>query len=265
MPAVVRGGSPKPRRPRAEAPASPNKARSAAPKGAQPAAKLRAAKGVGLSPAFALGVAGAALGLGLVVMLATGHRAERLVTAARQGVDSEFATAGFKLRTVHIQGASGPAQADILRASGLYLDQPILGLSLAEIRQRVEAVGWVKEAKVVRLLPDTVVIAVKERPALAVWQSGGRMRVIDGEGRVTTTALRNYYVPRFVDLPVTEVLFADTFDPLGPLGAKSMSEAPYNPVAPALANAIRDAMGVRSFELPMSRDRLWRLASARRG
>ncbi|MBG6056249.1 CO/xanthine dehydrogenase Mo-binding subunit/aerobic-type carbon monoxide dehydrogenase small subunit (CoxS/CutS family) [Salinibacterium sp. CAN_S4] len=89
--------------------------------------------------------------------------------------------------------------------------------------------------------------------------------LLDGEGRVTTTALRNYYVPRFVDLPVTEVLFAETYDPLGPLGAKSMSEAPYNPVAPALANAIRDAMGVRSFELPMSRDRLWRLASTQQG
>ncbi|MDJ0335808.1 molybdopterin-dependent oxidoreductase [Salinibacterium sp. G-O1] len=85
--------------------------------------------------------------------------------------------------------------------------------------------------------------------------------LLDGEGRVTTTALRNYHIPRFADLPVTEVLFANTHDPLGPLGAKSMSEAPYNPVAPALANAIRDAMGVRSFELPMSRDRLWRLAS----
>ena len=39
-----------------------------------------------------------------------------------------------------------------------------------------------------------------------------------------------------------------------------MSEAPYNPVAPALANAVRDALGVRPHELPMSRDRLWRLA-----
>ena len=37
--------------------------------------------------------------------------------------------------------------------------------------------------------------------------------------------------------PATEVLFADTVDELGPRGAKSMSEAPYNPVAPALANA----------------------------
>jgi len=143
---------------------------------------------VGLSPAFALGVAGAALGLGLVVMLATGHRAERLVMAVRQGVDSEFATAGFKLKTLHVQGASAQADADIRRASGLYLDQPTLGLDLADIRQRVEAVGWVREAKVVRLLPDTVVIAVQERPALAVWQSGGRMRVIDGEGRVISEA-----------------------------------------------------------------------------
>jgi CO/xanthine dehydrogenase Mo-binding subunit len=84
--------------------------------------------------------------------------------------------------------------------------------------------------------------------------------LLDGEGRVLTTAFRNYHVPQFADLPVTEVLFADTHDELGPLGAKSMSEAPYNPVAPALANAIRDALGARPFELPMSRDRLWRLA-----
>jgi len=83
--------------------------------------------------------------------------------------------------------------------------------------------------------------------------------ILDGEGRVLTTAFRNYHVPQFVDIPITEVLFADTTDALGPLGAKSMSEAPYNPVAPALANAVRDALGVRPFELPMSRDRLWRL------
>jgi putative selenate reductase molybdopterin-binding subunit len=83
--------------------------------------------------------------------------------------------------------------------------------------------------------------------------------LLDGEGRVTTTAFRNYHVPQFADIPRTEVYFASTHDDMGPLGAKSMSEAPYNPVAPALANAIRDAIGVRPMELPMSRDRLWRL------
>jgi putative selenate reductase molybdopterin-binding subunit len=83
--------------------------------------------------------------------------------------------------------------------------------------------------------------------------------ILDGEGRVLTTAFRNYHVPQVADIPDTEVYFASTHDDMGPLGAKSMSEAPYNPVAPALANAIRDALGLRPQELPMSRDRLWRL------
>jgi len=83
--------------------------------------------------------------------------------------------------------------------------------------------------------------------------------ILDGAGTVTTSVLRNYHVPQLADLPVTEVYFADTADDLGPYGAKSMSESPYNPVAPALANAVRDALGIRSYELPMSRDRVWRL------
>lgn len=80
-------------------------------------------------------------------------------------------------------------------------------------------------------------------------------------GAVTTRVLRDYRVPKISDIPRTEVRFASTWDPRGPAGAKSMSEAPYNPVAPAIANAIRDALGVRPFELPMSRDRVWRLAN----
>ncbi len=82
---------------------------------------------------------------------------------------------------------------------------------------------------------------------------------LDAEGRVLNPEIRNYHVPQFADVPDTEVYFADTVDALGPLGAKSMSEAPYNPVAPALANAVRDAIGVRPMALPMSRDRIWRM------
>ena len=79
------------------------------------------------------------------------------------------------------------------------------------------------------------------------------------DGRVTTSVLRNYHIPQMADVGDTEVYFADTADELGPHGAKSMSESPYNPVAPALANAVTNALGVRPHELPMSRDRLWRL------
>lgn len=83
--------------------------------------------------------------------------------------------------------------------------------------------------------------------------------VVVVEGAVQTRAFRNYRLPQLGDVPPTRVLFADTYDTLGPRGAKSMSEAPYNPVAPAIANAVRDAVGRRPRELPMSRDRIWRL------
>lgn len=49
----------------------------------------------------------------------------------------------------------------------------------------------------------------------------------------------------------------ETEDSIGPLGAKSMSESPFNPVAPAFVNALRDATGVRFTELPLTRDRVW--------
>ena len=87
--------------------------------------------------------------------------------------------------------------------------------------------------------------------------------MVGPSGALQTPVFRVYRVPQLADVPRTEVLFADTSDDLGPFGAKSMSESPYNPVAPALANAVRRALGVRPFELPMSRDRVWRLAASR--
>ncbi|MDR7035961.1 CO/xanthine dehydrogenase Mo-binding subunit/aerobic-type carbon monoxide dehydrogenase small subunit (CoxS/CutS family) [Methylobacterium sp. BE186] len=81
---------------------------------------------------------------------------------------------------------------------------------------------------------------------------------IDAAGRVANASFRGYHVPAFGDVPPTEVLFAQTHDRIGPLGAKSMSEAPFNPVAPALANAIRDATGARLAATPFAPDRIFR-------
>ena len=82
---------------------------------------------------------------------------------------------------------------------------------------------------------------------------------IDDEGRVHNAAFRHYHIPAWADLPRTEVLFADTTDSIGPFGAKSMSESPFNPVAPALANAVADATGVRCRDLPLKPDLLFRV------
>jgi putative selenate reductase molybdopterin-binding subunit len=83
--------------------------------------------------------------------------------------------------------------------------------------------------------------------------------VIDAGGRVINPRFRDYHLPSFADVPRTEVLFADTSDELGPLGAKSMSESPYNPVAAALGNAIAAATGIRVTAVPFKPDRLFPL------
>ncbi len=120
--------------------------------------------------------------------LATGGRGEALANSVTAAVDGQFGQAGFRLQAVHVQGASKMATPDIVRAAAVQKDQPLLGMDLNALRSRVEQVGWVKEAKVVRLLPDTLVIAVEERRQLAVWQHGGRTVVIDEKGAVIPEA-----------------------------------------------------------------------------
>ena len=82
--------------------------------------------------------------------------------------------------------------------------------------------------------------------------------LIGADGSVLNAAFRSYHVPRMADVPRTEVMFADTYDRFGPFGAKSMSEAPFNPVAPALAAALLDATGQASRDPPFRRDRVFR-------
>jgi putative selenate reductase molybdopterin-binding subunit len=89
--------------------------------------------------------------------------------------------------------------------------------------------------------------------------------VIDDEGRVVNPHFRDYHLPSFADIPRTEVFFADTSDTLGPMGAKSMSESPYNPVAAAFGNALADATGIRFTMVPFKPDRLWPLLQEKFG
>ncbi|WP_431779376.1 molybdopterin-dependent oxidoreductase [Microbacterium aurantiacum] len=84
--------------------------------------------------------------------------------------------------------------------------------------------------------------------------------VLVEDGRVQNPMFRLYRVPQFADVPETEILLADTSDRVGPFGAKSMSESPYNPVAPAIGNAISRALGARVFHQPFTRQRVWRTA-----
>ncbi|MDQ0462272.1 cell division protein FtsQ [Caulobacter ginsengisoli] len=136
--------------------------------------------------------------LGLIVTLATGGRAEKLQTAMSQTLAGEGAALGLKVAAIHVQGASPAAERSIRAALGVQPGDPIMGASLSDLRARVLQVGWVKDAQVVRLLPDTLVIAVQQRDTLAVWQRNRRMVVIDGSGAVIPEADPG----RFPELPL---------------------------------------------------------------
>ena len=62
--------------------------------------------------------------------------------------------------------------------------------------------------------------------------------------------------PTIQDYPDLQIIFADVVDPVGPLGAKGLGEVPSVGVAPAIANAIYNAVGVRLNRLPFTPDRV---------
>ena len=62
--------------------------------------------------------------------------------------------------------------------------------------------------------------------------------------------------PTILDYPDIRIIFADIVDPIGPLGAKGLGEVPTVGVAPAIANAIYDAVGVRLRRTPFTPDRV---------
>lgn len=236
MPAAGRGASQTQARPRAKAPPSP--AKRPAARNPRAPAQARAQGAGGMSPKHALIAAAGVLALAFVGVLATGHRGERIVQAMQSGIDGRFGQAGFKLRAVHVQGASAMATRDILAAADVHKDQPMLGLDLEALRQRVQSVGWVKEARIVRLLPDTLVIAVVERRQMAVWQHNGRTVVIDDHGEVIPEAQAG----RFPTLPLV-------------VGAGAAEHAPM--ILPAIAQ--RPRLMDRIDALVRVDDRRWDL------
>ena len=71
-------------------------------------------------------------------------------------------------------------------------------VSVSEIRRRLLGFGWVKDARVSRHLPDSLVIDIVERRPAALWQSEGRLALIDEEGVV----LDRVPIDKMPDLPL---------------------------------------------------------------
>ena len=78
------------------------------------------------------------------------------------------------------------------------------------------------------------------------------------EGKLVTPSFSEYLMPTSMDMPKVQSILLESRSGLGPFGAKGIGEPSLTPVAPAIANAIADAIGVRIFEMPITPERIIR-------
>jgi putative selenate reductase molybdopterin-binding subunit len=82
------------------------------------------------------------------------------------------------------------------------------------------------------------------------------------QGNLLNPNFRDYKILTSADMPELQTILIETHEPTGPYGAKSVAEVPINCPAPAIANAIADALGVRLTDLPMTPEKVLRAFEA---
>ena len=120
--------------------------------------------------------------------------------AARlQALEADLgAKAGFRLQKITVDGRVFTPKADLLAALDLHLDEPMLAIEPAALKQRLEQLGWVRSAAVERRLPGEIHVQLTEAVPVALWQRGGKFQVIDRAGHLIAQAAPQ----QFLQLPV---------------------------------------------------------------
>ena len=77
------------------------------------------------------------------------------------------------------------------------------------------------------------------------------------DGRVTTLSFGDYKMPTMRDIPQLTTVLVESTDGVGPYHIKGIGESPLTPVAPAIANAVADAIGVRIRDLPLTAEKIY--------
>ena len=76
----------------------------------------------------------------------------------------------------------------------------------------------------------------------------------DADGRILNPQLYQYHIPALKEAPRQTIEFIETPDPIGAFGARGIGEHSLIGIAPAVLNAIYDAIGVDLYELPATPD-----------
>jgi CO/xanthine dehydrogenase Mo-binding subunit len=123
---------------------------------------------------------------------------------------------------------------------------------------RVEVVRFVSAADCGRainpvLAEGQIEGAVVNGLSYALWEEYR----YDEHGRMTNPRFWDYRIFTARDIPEIRTILVETDEPTGPFGAKSIGEVAINGPAPAIANAVYDAVGVRIRDLPITPEKIW--------
>ena len=80
----------------------------------------------------------------------------------------------------------------------------------------------------------------------------------DHNGSALFRSFRDYNILRASDMPEMKVMLVETQEPTGPYGAKAVAEVPISGPAPAIANAVYNAVKARIRSLPITPEKVWR-------
>ena len=87
--------------------------------------------------------------------------------------------------------------------------------------------------------------------------------VYDEKGMMENARLSAYHPYKPNEMPPMDVIFVQTDDPSGPFGAKSIAEISIDGVAPAVVNAVHNAVGIWMRDLPITPEKVWRKLQSR--
>ncbi len=89
--------------------------------------------------------------------------------------------------------------------------------------------------------------------------------IFDDKGRMMNASFRDYKIFTIKDIPKMKTILIDSYEPSGPFGAKSVSEIGTNAPAPAISNAVFDAIGVRLIEMPFTPEKVYKQIKVLKG
>jgi 4-hydroxybenzoyl-CoA reductase subunit alpha len=89
--------------------------------------------------------------------------------------------------------------------------------------------------------------------------------IIVENGQVMNPSFLDYGFPTFMEMPEIETIEVETDDPIGPFGAKEAGEGTQLSPAPAIVNAVYDAIGVDFMELPLTPEKILAAIEAQKG